>query len=343
MLLKIRHRLKSTFDTLLHGGPTKVRRADIRPLTPEEVSEAQAFFPLEKFFVYGHARSGTTLLMRLLDAHPEIHCSRQAHFFSRPPYLSGLVADPDVAEWLQRGSVRWNRGVDLSPVVMRAAADFILEREARSHGARIVGDKSPNSINDGDAVRRTHPIYPDARIVYILRDGRDAVLSHRFQAFIDGRKHLKGEDFQILALFEKDPERFRGRDHSLFTEKGLREYARGWVRNLETTVLQGQSLFGEAFYSLRFEDLLANPMTEVVKIWTFLGSSADFTGREEAVNEVLGVNRDAAWQEQQAGELAAAIPKGQSGGWRAFFTERDRRIFHEIAGETLEKWGYPLE
>jgi hypothetical protein len=248
-----------------------------------------------------------------------------------------------VAEWLSRGSVRWNRGTDLSPVVMRAAADFILERDARRQGARIVGDKSPNSINDGEAVRLAHQIYPDARIVYILRDGRDAVLSHRFQAFIDAVQHLRGEDLQIMAEFKMNPDSFRGPDKSLFTEKGLREYALGWVRNLETTMEQGQSLYGEAYHYLRYEDLLENPVAEMRRLWAFLGAAVDFTGAEDVVDTTLGLNRDAAWQERQAGELAAAIPKGQSGGWREFFTQRDRKIFNDTAGQTLEKWGYVLE
>ncbi|MFQ5617128.1 MAG: sulfotransferase, partial [Anaerolineales bacterium] len=338
----------------------------IPPLTPEEVAEARAFFPLDKFFVYGHARSGTTLLMRLVDAHPAIHCSRQAHFFTRPPFLHGLVADPAVAEWLNRGSVRWNRGRDLSPVVMRAAADFILERDARRHGARsqsarsqsarsqsarsqsalIVGDKSPNSLNDGEAVRLTHQIYPDARIIFIVRDGRDAVLSHRFQAFIDAPQHLTLEDRRIRAEFERDPEGFRPQtgsstpSKSLFTAKGLRDYAQGWVRNLQTTSALGRELYPGQYYELRYEDLIVNPVAEMKKVWGFLGMDTEFDKIEGAVMGVISYNRDAAWQEKKAGNLASAIPKGQAGGWREFFSERDKQTFDEIAGEMLVRWGY---
>ena len=153
MLAKINKRLSKTLNVLLKGDAgLNAPRPEIRPLSPEEVAEARQFFPREKFFIYGAARSGTTLLMRLVDAHPDVLCTRQAHFFSREPYLSGLVSDPAVAEWLSRRSMRWNRGNDLSPVVMRAAADFILEREAAAAGAAIVGDKSPNSLNHGAAI-----------------------------------------------------------------------------------------------------------------------------------------------------------------------------------------------
>jgi hypothetical protein len=127
------------------------------------VAEARAFFPLDKFFIFGHARSGTTLLARLIRLHPQVHCNWQAHFFTRPPLLQSLVDQEEVGAWLARRSNRWNRGRDLAPVVLRAAADFILEREARREGKSIVGDKSPNSLLNGEAVRLAHAIYPEAR------------------------------------------------------------------------------------------------------------------------------------------------------------------------------------
>ena len=58
------------------------------------------------------------------------------------------------------------------PVVMRAAADFILERDAHAVGKSIVGDKSPSSVFHGLAVRKMAAVYPDGRLINIVRDGR---------------------------------------------------------------------------------------------------------------------------------------------------------------------------
>jgi hypothetical protein len=343
MLQKIAQRLLLAAKVFRYGPPAAVvPREPVPPISPEEIAEAKAFFPLEKFFVFGHARSGTTLLMRLLDAHPEIHCSRQAHFFTRPPFLEGLVKDPAVAEWLSRGSVRWNRGRDLSPVFMRAAADFILERDARQQGASIVGDKSPNSINDGESVRLMHAVYPDARLVYIVRDGRDAVLSHRFQAFIDATQHLTREDWRIRKAFKTTPDAFHAGGSSLFTPKSIENYARKWLRNVEETSRLGQELFGSRYHELRYEDLLDDPVSQVKAAWGFLGADTAFDGAEDAVLETIGVNRDARWQQEKAGEMAQAIPKGKQGGWEHYFTPRDREVFAGIAGEMLARWGYAV-
>ena len=129
---------------LLQNGelPPAQRRA-IPAITPEEVAEARSFFPLEKFFIFGHARSGTTMLTRLIRLHPEVHCNYQAHFFTRQPLLEALVAGAEVGEWLTRGSNRWNRGSDLSPVVLRAAADYILEREPAARARASSAIKAP--------------------------------------------------------------------------------------------------------------------------------------------------------------------------------------------------------
>ena len=221
----IYYRLKLAGRLLLKGQPPPRQRREVPAITPEEVSEAKTFFPLEKFFIFGHARSGTTLLTRLVRQHPQVHCNYQAHFFTRAPLLEALVADEEVGMWLARRSNRWNQGRDLSPLVLRAAADFILERDARRAGKGgpgcIVGDKSPNSLLDGDAVRQMVKVYPDARLIFIVRDGRDAAVSHRFQAFIDRPRHLSAEDLSIREAFIRDPAPFTSGQRSIFTKKGI--------------------------------------------------------------------------------------------------------------------------
>ncbi len=136
MVNRIIRRINKTTKVLLTGNLDNSEREDIPGISSEEVAEAKAFFPMEKFFIFGHARSGTTLLTRLVRLHPEVHCNYQAHFFSRPPFLEGLVADNEVAKWFTRSSNRWNRKRDISPVVLRAVSDFILERDARKEGKK---------------------------------------------------------------------------------------------------------------------------------------------------------------------------------------------------------------
>jgi hypothetical protein len=295
---------------------------------------------MEKFFIFGHARSGTTLLTRLVRVHPEVYCNYQGHFFTRQPLLQSLVADPKVGEWLTRRSNRWNRGRDLSPVILRAAADFIMERDARKAAKSITGDKSPNSLLNGNAVRLLVRVYPDARLVFIVRDGRDAAISHRFQAFIENAHLLSKEDLRIRQDFAENSEPFMNGTQSIFTEKGLKNAAEGWVKNVVETHRAALELLPEAYIHLRYEDLLREPKMQMGRVWSLLGASLEAPAMWENLEQELQQNPDAEWQHQKAGDIADSVQKGKSGSWRNLFTERDKRLFWKIAGETLREWGY---
>jgi hypothetical protein len=340
------NRLKLAGRALLKGQPPPKPRRQVPAITPEEVAEVKAFFPLEKFFIFGHARSGTTLLARLVRVHPKVHCNYQAHFFTRQPLLEALVADEEVGLWLGRRSNRWNQGRDLSALVLRAAADFIMERDARTAGKGgpgcIVGDKSPNSLLDGDAVHQMVKVYPEARLVFIVRDGRDAAVSHRFQAFIDRPQHLSAEDLSIREAFIHDPAPFTSGQRSIFTEKGIAQAAQGWVHNVVETDQAASELLSERYHHLRYEGLLASPWDEMRRLWAFLGADVALPGLKETLEGELKQNPDADWQQEKASDIAAALTKGQRGTWRELFTPRDRQIFEEIAGETLKAWGYEI-
>lgn len=316
---------------------------EVPAISEDEVAEAKTFFPLEKFFIFGHARSGTTMLTRLVRLHPDVHCNYQAHFFTRPPTLEGLVNSVQAGEWLSRPSNRWNRGRDLSPLVLRAAADFILEREARRAGKSIVGDKSPNNLLDGKAVELLAKVYPDASLVYIVRDGRDAAISHRFQAFIDLTQHLSEDDLKIRYEFSTNPDPFLNGSRSIFTRQSLSEAAEGWVRNVVQTDRLGKQIFGERYLCLKYEDLLESPWEELQKIWAFLRAGSFSEDLHQSVRREMDQNPDAEWQSQKAKEIAGSIQKGKRGNWRTILTPEDQRLFHSIAGTTLTSWGYPLE
>ena len=98
--MELLDRIKKSARILLKGEPQKRKRGEIPAITAKEVTEIKQFFPREKFFIFGHARSGTTLLVRLVRLHPEVHCNYQAHFFSRKPLLKSLVNTAEAEEWL---------------------------------------------------------------------------------------------------------------------------------------------------------------------------------------------------------------------------------------------------
>ncbi len=330
-----------TAARILAGTEAKtVRRHPIPPISRRDVADMKRFFPRDKFFVFGHARSGTTLLMRLVRLHPEVHCNYQAHFFTRRPLLKSLVETPEAEEWLTRKSNRWNNGGDLSPLVLRAAAEYIMEREAAALGKRIVGDKSPSSTIHGQAVRDLHQLFPEARLVYIVRDGRDVLISERFRNFVEESRYLGAADRRIMDGLRRDPDSYNSAGRSILTETIIRRVARGWAQNVIETDGEAKRLFGKRYFAVRYEDMLRDPFACMNWLWKFLGVRAVGRGMPARIARELKSNPDETWQAQRGHELARFLTKGQSGNWERWFTPRDKRLFRDIAGETLVQWGY---
>ena len=81
---------------------------------------------------------------------------------------------------------------------------------------------------------------------------------------------------------------------------------------------------------------------QMEQLWHFLGAGEITDKVRAALNDELNLNPDAEWQRKKAGEIAQVLQKGKRGSWREMFTSNDRRVFQEIAGETLGSWDYEV-
>jgi hypothetical protein len=214
-----------------------------------------------------------------------------------------------------------------------------MERDAAHEGKRIVGDKSPSSVIHGQAARDLHAVYPDAKIVYIVRDGRDVIISERFRNFVEESRFLSAEDKRIIEDLRKDQVPFTDGHHSIFTETFIRRTAGNWVHDLQETEDESRRLFGEAFFGLRYEDLLEHPFEEMRKVWAFLGVEAD-RSLEKTILTEMSSNPDEEWQSRRNEDIASFLPKGQAGNWTRLFSEQDKTVFKDVAGEMLIRWNY---
>ncbi len=146
-------------------------------------------------FIIGTGRSGTTLLRQMLTAHPRIHITHEASFYS---YARHAPAGMKAAEWLdlyfQTFSFAWMR---LDPQVVRRAlpagwegqpvaaitgevARVIMRCKAQQQHKPRYGDKNPLDTHN---LQRIFADFPDARIVYIMRDPRPTVMSFNRMPF----------------------------------------------------------------------------------------------------------------------------------------------------------------
>jgi hypothetical protein len=313
--------------------------AALSALTPEDLQTIGEHFARRKFFILGYPRSGTTLLGRLVRLHPEVHCNWQAHFFTEQDSLTALIADDAIGAWLARRDNRWTKD-DVEPThLVRVACDYILERQAEQEGAWIVGDKSPDAQSTL-RLQTLQRIYPDAWIIYIVRDGRDVVVSRRYQQFIDLPETMSATDRRIARRLAAGSGS-QDHDTSIFTPAWLQNEARQWAQDVTQTDAEGERLFGVRYLRIRYEDLVQAPKETMRGLWSFLGVRSLAAVADDYIESEMASNPAAEWHSEAAPALVAGLARGSHGGWRQSLTSDDARLFNTFAADALAYWGYP--
>jgi hypothetical protein len=311
------------------------------------------------FFIIGGGKSGTTWLQRLLNFHPEILCLGEGRIFNRnwgrddlrhveskvPPrsLYGALSGSGDLRLWVQRSV--WGRKGDPEKHIdnlTRLAIDYFLQQGLAKSGKRIVGDKTPFLVGS-NVLEEMRRIYPEAKVIHIIRDGRDvqtSMLHHRWNKSMDrgGAQILKPEEEERREAYE-DGNLQKLTTMGMFDEDDLRRRARLWSLDVGGATRDGPKLLGDNYTEVTYEDLLQDTRAQVRRLVDFLGVSSD----EETVRRCV---QRASFEKLSKGrkrgeeDPTSFFRKGVAGDWKSVFTERDKRIFKEEAGDLLVKLGY---
>jgi hypothetical protein len=318
----------------LRAGPTLARSAT-RGASDEVV-------PM--FFLIGRSKSGTSWLMRLFNSHPEILCRGEGKFFGEDTAnaLHGALArSKDLKRWLVHNP--WtlrDQDPNLEDIVANTIT-YLMQEKLQKTNKKIVGDKSP--FTSPGVVEEISSICPGAKVVHIVRDGRDVAVSsvhHQWNNATDlgGRRKLSPEKVAKREAYREDPEIFGASGESIFAGKHVAEVARSWSTSV-SRAMEDAALLGDNYYQVRYEDLLAEPVGEVVRLLAFLEADSD--------EEVARACVEAASFEQLSGgrtqgeeDSSSFYRKGIAGDWKNYFTEEDRQAFKGEAGELLIRLGY---
>jgi sulfotransferase family protein len=171
---------------------------------------------------------------------------------------------------------------------------------AGTEGKTRWGDKTPAYIGHVD---RLASIWPDARFVVLVRDGRDVALS-------------------VMSV--------------PFGPNNTWAAARSWA----TAIRQGRDAarrYPGRVLEVRYEDLVANPEAEVRAICDFLALrySPDMLAIERTDRSKV-VEDQAGWfTNVWSGITTAAVGK-----WRTDLTPRQVEMFESVAGDELRALGY---
>jgi hypothetical protein len=145
--------------------------------------------PFRPVFIVGCERSGTTLLAVLLDRHSQLAITPETHFFlrmigrPRPANCRDLTTHEQFLNQLFSNDRMKDLALDRAAVTARfqtrpatapALFQCILEEYAAMHGKPRAGEKTPLHIW---YVPQIIEWFPDAKIIGIVRDGRDVVRS----------------------------------------------------------------------------------------------------------------------------------------------------------------------
>lgn len=268
-------------------------------------------------FVIGCRRSGTTLLGTIFDSHSRMAMAHEARFVASCGHhlqryqaggrfdVSRLVSDLSGEPGLRRlglDPAELHELLAVPPVgnysdaVRRIFATYASRRDKARYG-----DKMPGYVLHVALLAR---LFPEARFIHIIRDGRDVALS-------------------LTDLW--------------FARQGVGEAALFWRRRVRAGRTAGRRLDPSRYREVRYEDLIADPQSVVADLCAFADLAfepgmLEFFERGDEVVARTG--------KPQLHQGLLLPPTSGLRDWSSQMGEDDLVMFESLAGDLLSELGY---
>lgn len=268
--------------------------------------------------VVGVGRSGTSLVQAMLHAHPEVAFLPETHFFRRyvapptrrlvwrtrgPRHLRDrLASDTDFAR------------ADISPEELlspflgsRLFAPSrvylrLLKLSRRRFGTGRIGDKDPRLVDFLPVVQR---FVPGVRVVHVIRDPRDVLVSRRKAAWSRGRS-----DLSHILTYRAQMERGRA---------------------------AGSRCLGDRYLEIRYEDLLRAPKETVDGLCRFVGLDfhpATLSFGDDA-RDLVGEDE---WEWKKG--ITGSLRRDNIGNWKGEIAPTTLRLVERICIDPFDDLDY---
>jgi hypothetical protein len=286
----------------------------------ERMSQEGMSTELRPIFIVGVHRSGTTLLRFMLNSSPRIYIPPESDFIPRfflarpherlsrkriATFLSTIFTEYRFGSEWQGDPPQIDAFVQSMPSANPSGFLAALYGSyAQQHDAQRWGDKTPIYASYLDLLDQ---LFPDAQFIHAIRDGRDVAISMLEKW---GKAEIHVDIF--------------------FT-------ARNWVRRIRRARTSGARLGPKRYYELRYERLVADPVTEVRALCDFLGEPYI---PEMAQPQILG--REAIDPKSWEAPIRQAPNTARIGRWQQEMSLADQRLFQRIAGTLLTALDYEL-
>ena len=271
-------------------------------------------------FIVGCARSGTTLLRRMLDHHPQLVMAEDTHFIPKCLKDRSALVDPPLTPDLvdcARGYRRFQRmglpdsAVDRARAGARTYGEFVsglYTEMAAASGKPLSGHKAPDYVR---YLPLLHHLFPWVRFLHILRDGRDVALS-----------------LLQWARPDRGPGRFM-----LWDEQPVGVSALWWQWMVGHGRKGSAAMPTDRYLEIRYEALVGQPRETLDGVLSFL----ELPFSDEALHYYRGRSRPEPGRDAKSAWLP---PTPGLRDWRRDMAERDVELFEAIAGDLLDELGY---
>jgi hypothetical protein len=262
----------------------------------------EPYHSTEHHIVMGGApRSGTTVLRKLLDRHPQVRSGAETKLFVPAAFNPAWLAQSygiALADVLEMQSASPSQA---------AFVDAFAQRVRRDAGKERWAEKTPQNIRHLDWIMAR---FPDASIVHIVRDARDVVCSMR-----------QHPDWRWID----------GTWQKVLVARPLAFYARRWLEDVRT----GLAWRGDPRYTeVRYESLVADPAAALAMICRGIGASVDSDWLASVGR------RDDEDAQARRPDYEGAVSGASVGRWRSDLSVAEQQEVERLCGPQLRELGY---
>jgi hypothetical protein len=289
----------------------------------DELHEAiSALRKKQVFFIGGTPKSGTTWLQLLLNAHPQVSANGEGHFMDLlAPALRMAVAaherevkNKNTSIFNELGGYPRLTETDILYLTASAVALFLMA-QSRHKAASAVGEKTPDNLL---LFARFHTLFPAAKFIQIIRDGRDCAVSAWFH-------NLRVNPHWVMSEFGS-------------VDAFACKYAGHWAANL-AAAQDFADAHPDHVRQIRYEELVADTPSVLAGLFGFLGVAASMVTAQRCVAEASFV-RLSGGRNPGDEDRRSFFRKGIPGDWRNHLGAETNARFVKAAGSWLRRFGY---
>lgn len=282
-------------------------------------------------FIIGNPRSGTTLLQLLLTSNPEIfiptECGFMIHLYDKYKYFKfdkEIVLEfiDDVVKCKKFELWKLNKNSLLQYCIARKPNNYkelsscVYEYYGKINypNCTIWGDKNNYYLN---YIKDINKIFPNARFIHIIRDGRDVACSY------------------------KDMYKLKDIKYAPNLPTNIEDIANEWKNNICTIRESFNYLNWNNVLEIRYEDLVKDKNNTLKEICNFLeinytNSMLDFY-KYNLEKELVPKEFDA-WKSMNKSEINTS----RLYRWKKELTKEEIKLFESICIDVLTKYKYKL-